>query len=468
MLHPRCQSLFIVIVLLVGLFQALKIEGTIVTSQNHEQPNTVVSGEPSLDLAKLSTRMRRTCPILIPFDLPEFPSSVIGRQKVDRDKERGLSWNMGQYMNKQAANGSVSPNIVGGLITGLTLRRYLISLEIAEPCKNGRVGCVKYGHCTGTMIHPEWIISAAHCLIDAVRVRVFVNTPSLGNGFDVLLEDWWIHPKYDYDDSDTNGYDLAVGKISIDVVRACNRNRRRCGGSAPTVMKINTVQTSPREGMYVRTIGFGDTVYDERRSDGRLRQVDAPIANFDTCAKNYITLPRRPDRTVIQEDLQMCVGYLSGECDSCQGDSGGPVVAYLDGGPVLVGVTSFGEECALEDLPGVAVRVSAHVEWLESLKVPFTRSSMPFPSVGPMCKNGEFLSHRPGRVAVCEECPSRTFSLAPEQFCYYCPRTLFRDTEDGSMCSCRRRVNFGINRRGNRCVRCRRGTSSPVGSNVCS
>ena len=468
--HRNCQSVFIFMLLLVAVSQVFQVEGATVTRrENGEASDTGVAGKASLDFMQVSTRQSSTCPILIPIDLPVFSSSssAIRRQNVNESRDIGRSLDGSQNMNRQVKSLSISLNIVGGLEVESNLRRSLVSLVKEKPCENGTVGCVESYGCTGTLIHPEWIMSAAHCFFEADRVKVFFNSPRSGKGFEASLQNWWIHPKFDPFDNDSNGFDLAVAKLSSDVVRACNRNRRKCGGSTPKVMDINTVSTSPTEGMYVRTIGFGRTFDGESLfdADGKLRQVDTPIVNFDTCAKNYRKLPYP---IVIREKLQMCAGYLSGECDSCLGDSGGPVVAYLKKKPVLVGVTSFGEGCALKGFPGVPVRVSAHVRWLERLGVPFSRSSRPFPAVGPMCENGEFLSSRRSAVAECEKCPRNQFSVAPERVCQNCPGNLLRDTEDGSTCSCRRHVNFGINRRGIRCVRCRRGTSSPFGSNECS
>lgn len=57
-----------------------------------------------------------------------------------------------------------------------------------------------------------------------------------------------------------------------------------------------------------------------------------------------------------------CAGLLGvGGRDSCQGDSGGPMVVN----EVLVGVVSWGNECADPDYPGVYVKVLAVKGWIE-------------------------------------------------------------------------------------------------------
>jgi hypothetical protein len=49
---------------------------------------------------------------------------------------------------------------------------------------------------------------------------------------------------------------------------------------------------------------------------------------------------------------------LAGGKDSCQGDSGGPLVVPKGGKFRLVGDTSFGNQCALPNFPGIYGRVA--------------------------------------------------------------------------------------------------------------
>lgn len=58
------------------------------------------------------------------------------------------------------------------------------------------------------------------------------------------------------------------------------------------------------------------------------------------------------------------------------GDSGGPIIQYnRRNEPILVGITSFGYMCAQRNFPGVYVRISAFLEWLQNKTVDFKNVS---------------------------------------------------------------------------------------------
>lgn len=64
----------------------------------------------------------------------------------------------------------------------------------------------------------------------------------------------------------------------------------------------------------------------------------------------------------------ICAGFEKGGKDACQGDSGGPLsLLDNDGSRVLVGVVSWGDDCAQPYYPGVYARVSSVRSWIKNI-----------------------------------------------------------------------------------------------------
>ncbi|MER8808793.1 trypsin-like serine protease [Mesorhizobium australicum] len=68
----------------------------------------------------------------------------------------------------------------------------------------------------------------------------------------------------------------------------------------------------------------------------------------------------------------ICAGTTSGVRDACNGDSGGPLFMTVAGGPVQVGVVSWGEgpadgsaACGHKDAYGIYTRLANYTAWID-------------------------------------------------------------------------------------------------------
>jgi len=89
-----------------------------------------------------------------------------------------------------------------------------------------------------------------------------------------------------------------------------------------------------------------------------LQQVVVPVISQTQCSQpafhgSYIT------------DNMLCAGYTEGGKDACSGDSGGPLVCNVNERWWLHGVVSFGRDCAQPRSPGVYVRVTRFLDWIQ-------------------------------------------------------------------------------------------------------
>jgi secreted trypsin-like serine protease len=237
-----------------------------------------------------------------------------------------------QHELSGAANrGDFEPKIVGGTPVADGKYPFMADLEIVEA--NG-----KTGHCGGSLIDPDSVLTAAHCIVNAQRVGLTVGRTvvSQNQGQIRLASDALIDPSYN--GQRNAAYDAAVLKLN-----------RAVTGIKP--IRLATAKQSKLEtpGRLLTVAGWGVT------SEGgapsvRMREVSVPVVS-DSAARQVYS-----KQTIKYLPSQMVAAGKQGK-DACKGDSGGPL---FNPGPTStqVGIVSFGRGCARAGVPGVYTEVN--------------------------------------------------------------------------------------------------------------
>uniref|UniRef100_A0A182XDF9 trypsin n=1 Tax=Anopheles quadriannulatus TaxID=34691 RepID=A0A182XDF9_ANOQN len=238
------------------------------------------------------------------------------------------------------ASGFVAParraQIVGGFPIDISEAPYQISLR-------------EGGHpsCGGSIISPDWILTAAHCLegvsADQVSIRAG-STYKMHGGVLRNVARVVLHPAWD---PVTNEGDIALMELESPLPLD--------GDTMASIEMPEQDEEDPVEGSKALVSGWGKTL-NRFHSALILRATFLPIVHRDNCQKAY-------RRTHTISEMMLCAGFFEGGHDSCQGDSGGPLVVD----DVLVGVVSFAIGCARPGLPGVNARVSAVRDWIREV-----------------------------------------------------------------------------------------------------
>ena len=188
--------------------------------------------------------------------------------------------------------------------------------------------------CGGTLIAPNKVVTAAHCVIDlgpaAANLRVAMGSKNLnGEAESFKVADLAIDSRYS---ARTSQYDIATLTLN--------------GSSIIEPAPVNLSRQFPQTGAKVYTAGWGTTAEGGQISP-QLKYTGVEVISNRSCRDTY-------GERVYAGNI--CA--YADRTDSCQGDSGGPLFSYDGTKLSVVGVVSWGFGCARRGYPGVYTRVS--------------------------------------------------------------------------------------------------------------
>ncbi|XP_074874122.1 chymotrypsin-like elastase family member 2A [Carettochelys insculpta] len=211
-----------------------------------------------------------------------------------------------------------------------------------------------YHTCGGTLIAPNWVVTAGHCISNSRTYRVYLGKFNLAVSEEgsvaispqkIIVHEGW------NSNNIAGGNDIALIKLSQSVALS-NQIQPACLPPANSILD---------SGVICYVTGWG-----RLRTNGplpdKLQQAPLVVVGYNTCSQ--------PSWWGSSVKVTMICAGGDGETSSCNGDSGGPLnCSGADGRWEVHGVVSFGSSlgCNYYRKPSVFTRVSAFNDWIATV-----------------------------------------------------------------------------------------------------
>lgn len=256
----------------------------------------------------------------------------------------------------------VSPElrIVGG--SPVNFRQYPFMAALVESAYDSL-----FAYCGASLIDSYYVITAAHCVIDVSpdELDVWVGGADLSvpsEGQRIRAHSIYVHEEYDPVYSNN---DIALIEL-VDPVM----------GIAPVKLISTALEDGILVGDELTALGWGDQSSPSAEEyippSDQLMSVTLPRYQRAECEAYY---DEHFGEENVLTDNMFCAGRTEAGFDTCYGDSGGPLLSRDGADWYLVGLTSFGDDCAKARTPGIYTRVSQYLDWIANKSSGFSIQS---------------------------------------------------------------------------------------------
>lgn len=289
---------------------------------------------------------------------------------------------------QRKAAGDSNDRVFGGFAAEQGAWPFQVALLTSYMLDNRPESQMDAQFCGGSLIAPNWVLTAAHCLVNegkpvpAEAITVLSGATYLAEGKRLKVAEVIVH----------DGFDRNMASIDNDI----GLLRLSANATAETI----TLPTKAAAETGKATVtGWG--MMEDGTFPADLMQVDIDLTTNDACnagikgiyakdlgaiLRSWAPRLRLPDAAIdaatstmassMSDPLtpnMLCAGIKEGGRDSCSGDSGGPLFVKDGNKLTQIGIVSWGEgpldaaaACGHANAYGVYTRLSNYTDWIKS------------------------------------------------------------------------------------------------------